>query len=64
VYDERLLGPELPQSLGHRPDVVAVEDADELPPGPGRVGQGTKQVKDGSKGNSARTGTTWRIAGW
>jgi hypothetical protein len=50
VYDERLLGPELSQCLGHRPDVVAVKDADELPPGPGRVRQGAQQVEDGPEG--------------
>jgi hypothetical protein len=27
-----------------------VEDTDELPPGPGRVGQGAQQVEDGPEG--------------
>jgi hypothetical protein len=46
VHDERLLGAEFPQGLGHRPHVVAAEDADELALGPGRVGQRPEQVKN------------------
>ncbi len=42
VHDQRLLGPEVPQGLGDGPDVGRAEDADELAPGPGGVGQRTR----------------------
>jgi hypothetical protein len=47
VHDERLLGAEILQGLGHQPHVVAAEDADELALGPGRIGQRPEQVENG-----------------
>src|SRR4051812_8614049 len=49
MHDERLLGAELPQGLGHRSHVVAVKDTDELPTSPSRVGQGAQEVEDGTE---------------
>src|SRR4051794_17606649 len=50
MHYERLLRTKLPQGLGDRPHIVAMEDAHELSPGPGRVGQGTEEVEDSPEG--------------